>query len=214
VDKEVIPLHLVGELKTVRMEIVETDVDGVPTMLVPAQVQEHDKLTGFQSTDAWPDNLAPSTLKIHMHFLELVTAWNYNPHRTEYGVASVDQFAESNGISRFAFCSRASATAFIAHYELDDFIVERIDAPRSDAFHFITLSNRFLPSEVARFFQVYDSAMLELSAIENERRGATRVDGNKVGFVLVDHFTWRETYQLMRIKQSRKNLGSGLYGRS
>jgi hypothetical protein len=48
--------------------------------------------------------------------------------------------------------------------------------------------------------------MANLADIENERARAIRTDGNRVGFICVDHFTWRGTLELSRIRQAREAL--------
>ena len=203
---EIIPLGQVRKLT--RLEIVESGPNDVPEMLTlsPAQIDDHDSFSAHPVKNAWPSNLAPSTLKLHQVF-----AWSLNPFRLDTGTASVDQYAETQGKSRFSFTSKIALDDFLEYYMLDDFVVNRTDASRSDAFHFLTLTNKFLPSEIEQFFAVYRDAINALTVINEERMRAIRFDGNKVGHVFVDHFSARETHELMRIKMARIQLGaSGL----
>jgi hypothetical protein len=206
---KVIPLPQAGKVFR-RLELAgPADPAGIP--LQPAQVDEHDNFRAIPTRSEWPANLAPSTLKLHLHFCELVDAWNLNPFRRDTGVASVDQYAETLGKSRFSFTSKIALDDWLEYYMLDDFVVVRNEATRSQAFHFITLTNKFLPSEIEQFLTTYRDAMQSLTVLEEERRRAIIMDGNKVGHLHVDHFNARETYELMRIKRARIQLGaSGL----
>ncbi|MFG2268083.1 hypothetical protein [Streptomyces sp. NPDC048720] len=197
--------------RPVRLEIVERGPGDVPELLnlIPAQIHDHDSIAMHPVKSVWPSNLAPSSLKMHQHFCELLMAWNINPFRSDPGTAAVDGVAETSGITRFSFTSRESMDAFIHFYGLRDFIVEVVHAKRSDSFHFLTLTNKFLPSDVEKFFTVYRECMMNLTSIQEERMRALRVDGGKIGHAFADHFAARETNELMRIRHARTELGAG-----
>jgi hypothetical protein len=206
---KVIPLTS-AKVKVARLELAGNSPADLP-VLQPAQIHDHDNFRAVPTKSEWPSNLAPSTLKLHLHFCELVDSWNLNPFRRDTGVAAVDQFAETQGISRFSFTSKIALDDFLDYNLLDDFIVSRNEASRSDAFHFVTLTNKFLPSEIEAYFTIYREAMESLTVLEEERHRAIRMDANKVGYVTIDHFCARETHELMRIKRARSALGaSGL----
>lgn len=192
------------------MEIVETGPNDVPELLnlIPAQISDHDSISAHPLNGVWPANLSPSTLKLHQHFVELIATWNVNPYRRDNGEAAVDQFAETLGKSRFSFTSKESLNDFLQFYMLDDFVVNTIHASRSDAFHYLELTNKFLPSEIEQFFTVYRDAMHALAVIEEERNRAIRIDSNKVGYLTADHFTMRAGHELHRIQQARIMLGA------
>lgn len=204
-----------GSTQTVRLEIVEAgaSVNDVPELLSlqPAQVFDHDNLASHATStvNTWPQNLDGSTLQIHYHFCEMLFAWNVNPFKRDMGVAAVDSVAESSGVTRFSFTTKESLDDFLDFYALDDFVVRRIDAPRSDSFHFVELTNKFLPSDVRQFFAVYRGCMQNLTVINDERRRALINDGNRVGHAFVDHFCAREAHELRTIKLARMTLGAG-----
>jgi hypothetical protein len=72
----------------------------------------------------------------------------------------------------------------------------------------LVLNNKFAASDVQQFMDIYKSAMNTLAVIHDERERAIVNDGNKVGFICVDHFTAREVAELMRIRQAREKLGA------
>lgn len=178
-------------------------------ILTPAQITDHDMSTGFKSHGNWPVDCDSHRLKLHLHFRELVEAWKVNPYRREHTTCTVDELAESKGMSRFVFCSKESRDDFIIYYDLHDFVLRTIDPGPKGAFYWLELENKFTPNEVNKFLEVYNSAMNNLAAIEAERRNAIHVDGEKVGLVTTDHFTQRECYELDRIRRARSHMGMG-----
>lgn len=182
--------------------------------LVPAQISDHDSISAHPLNGVWPTNLSPSTLKLHQHFVELIATWNANPFRRDMGTAAVDQFAETLGKSRFSFTTKESLDDFLQFYMLDDFVLTKVHASRSDAFHYLELTNKFLPSEIEQFFTIYRDAMNALAQIEVERNRAIRIDGNRVGYITADHFTQRAAHELHRIMQARQNLGANTFERN
>lgn len=203
---------------SIRMEIVETGNSGYPEMLRPAQVDERDGFALSPVANSWPPNLAVSTSKLHHHFCELVYAWNMNPFKRRnpdaepspesIGVAAVDVTAEAEGRSRFSFLSKQDLDDFLDHYTLDDFVLHVIEASRSDAFCFVELNNKFLHSNIEQFFTIYRDAMMNLTVVEEQRRRALVMDGNKVGHVFVDYYTEVAVHEMNRIKAARQTLGA------
>lgn len=181
----------------------------------PADVETHDHFNGDRIAQNWPTELSREAMRVHMHFCELVYAWKLNPARTSHGDATVDEFAESNGISRFIFESRGDAGDFIDHFGLEDFITTW--ATKTGASHpvterpfwYIELTNKFAPSDVHEFLGAYNSAIMALSVIYDERRRAVSIDDGKFGFVTADHFTARENIELNKITAARQKLGLG-----
>lgn len=184
--------------------------DIVPQMA--ADIRDHDHMMGSRTALIWPQHLEVSTMLIHFHFVELLHAWNLNPFKRDMGVAAVDEFAEEQGVSRFSFTSKESLDDFVDYYELSDFVVSKFFAERSDAFSFLTLSNKFTRDQANEFLDVYKSAMNTLAVINEERTRAIRHDGGKVGFVSADHFNAREKNELNRITFARQKLGAGANG--
>jgi hypothetical protein len=137
-----------------------------------------------------------------------------NPYRRaeSQGVATIDEYAEHLGLSRFAFLSKEAREDFLDYYGLTDFVVSRVDAdpaPSSDnPYWFVTLTNKFHPNDVRAFLDVYKSAMNTLAVIHDERERAIHNDGNKVGFITADHFNQRELTELVKIKAAREQLGA------
>lgn len=210
-----------------RMEIVEilSVLSGRLDEIIPQMamdIVEHDVTTGRRSAENWPDDLPKHTLMIHLHLCELIDSWNINPHRRleSQGVATIDQFAETLGITRFAFTSKEGREDFLEFYGLEDFEVERIDArePREasdgggiipgDPYWYIRLSNKFAKEDVQTFLDVYRSALNTLAALNEERARAIRHDGGRVGFTCIEHFTIQELHELTRIRQAREQLGA------
>jgi hypothetical protein len=176
----------------------------VPKMA--ADITDHDRLSGFKSSAAWPAELPEHTKLIHFHFVELIHAWNLNPFKRDMpAVASVDESAEAEGRSRFAFVTKGNRDGFLEFYGLDDFVLfEQSD----ENFFYVELTNKFNREEANQFLTTYRSAMNTLAVIHEERERAIRNDGGKVGFICVDHFAAREVHELMRIRQAREMLGA------
>jgi hypothetical protein len=180
----------------------------------PAQIDDHDRLSGYRARTNWPAWLHVNTLNIHMHYCELVQAWNLNPFRRQesFSVVTVDESAEAEGISRFVFCSVESLNDFIDGNELEHLIEKLHEPGPSGAYYWATLRNNFGRDEMQAFMDDYRRSMVELATIQNERMGAIRHDGGKVGYITADHFTSREMYELNRIKAARQKLGAGING--
>lgn len=174
---------------------------------LPADVNAHDRSVSDRVLERWPIERTKASRDIHHHFCELIFAWNMNPFKDEVGVASVDEFAENFGMSRFAFVSKRDADAWLESYGLDDFVVRCDDT--SGEFYYVTLSNQFVTSEVNEFLAVYNAAMTSITLLQAERKRAIINDGGRVGFACIDHFAAREVHELLRIKAARENLGAG-----
>lgn len=189
---------------------------------IPAQITDHDEMAGFPASKAWPSDSSEHSLRLHLHFCELIHAWNLSPYRREAQrsqVASVNQEAETRGESQFSFVSLADRTAFVKHFGLDDFVSDTFDPksgepgvePFTEISHFylLTLNNKLGRLEINAFFRTYQNAMNNLSIIETERRRAISNDGNRVGFITSEHFAGREMFELSRIRTARVQLGAG-----
>lgn len=201
-----------------RMEIAECLAviserldDLLPKM--SADIQDHDRLSGYRTTENWPEHLPHHTKLIHFHFCELVHAWNLNPFRRDTSTVTIDETAETYGISRVVFSSNTARNDFLDYYALDDFVVRDIKSNESSTYFWVELTNKFHPREAQYFLDVYKSAMNTLAVIHDERIRAIRHEGGKIGFITVDHFNAREVNELMRIKQARMELGAGKLGK-
>jgi hypothetical protein len=185
----------------------------VPKMA--ADITDHDKLMGNKASLNWPDHLQPETLKLHLHFCELIDGWNLRPDRVGNGTgtATVDEYAETNGVSRFSFVSKADRTNWLTYYFLDDFVADTIDANHGSPYYFVELRNVYPKSQVRHFLDVYRSAINCLAALNEESQRAIRNDGGKVGFVTVDHFAARQVHELNRISLARQMLGAERFER-
>lgn len=216
--------HLLPLTEQDRMEIVEA-IATIEARLdevlpkVPAAIDEHDHNIGDRAKLNWPVHLQPSTLKVHLHFCELIDSWRINSRRRFGSFVGVNETAEHEGVSGFNFDSEADLADFLAHYQLNDFVVNRakyevpISYEETRTTHYLTLSNKFTAAEVNGFLDVYKSAVNGLAIIHDERRRATNVDGGRIGFLAVDHFNYRETVELDRITAARSILGAGLRAR-
>lgn len=183
---------------------------GVPT--VAAAVDDHDRIAGQKASNNWPSDANKSSRLIHFHFVELLHAWNLNPFRRELSTATVDEYAETKGVTRFVFCSKQSLEDFLDFYGLDDFVVhkgETIDTPEGSTWWCVHFTNKFGEPEANSFLTTYRDAMNTLAVIHDERERAIVNDGGKVGFICADHFAARETYELMRIRKARESLAAG-----
>jgi hypothetical protein len=198
------------------MKLIEDRLDEIIPKMA-ADIADHDRLSGYKTSLNWPDELPTHTKHIHFHFVELLEAWNLNPFKRDMTVSTVDEYAETHGETRFAFCSKESREDFLEFYGLDDFVVRRDDPvdevdvyPNANVskFWLLTLTNKFGKPEVESFLTTYRSAMNTLVAIHDERERAIRNDGGKIGFLCVDHFAARETHELMRIRHAREMLGA------
>jgi hypothetical protein len=168
---------------------------------VAANVTDHDVLNGAKVRQRWPSELSHVTYKVHLHFLELIFAWNLRSIDT----TTVDEYAESFGISRFVFTNEQSRSDFVDYYDLSDFVV----GETADGFHYLTLTNKFSDADVNEFLAVYDSAMSALSQLHTERLNAIRIDGGRIGYICIDHYSARETAEINRIQSARQKLGAG-----
>jgi hypothetical protein len=185
--------------------------------IVPASLGIGDNFSVEPVAERWPIELPTHTRQIHMHFRELVYAWQINPFRNTDSsqTVTVDEFAETSGISRFVFEDAQDAGNFIDHFALEDFV--KVDATPTGSNHpttgrpffYIELTNKFAREDVAEFIEVYSSAIMALSVIHDERRRAISMDNGRYGFVTSDHFTARETLALCEIAGARIKLGAG-----
>lgn len=202
---------------THEMKLPLVSPSDVPT--ISADIVDHEVSQGFRSSKAWPPGgTTHHELLIHFHLCELIHGWNLNPYRRDSSTATVDEYAEHLGITRFAFMSKEAREDFLDYYGLTDFVVSRVDAdpnqnnnqPESNnqPYWFITLTNKFHPASVRDFLDVYKSAMNTLAVIHDERERAIRNDGNKLGFITADHFTAREAAELTRIRAAREKLSA------
>lgn len=180
---------------------------------VSASIDDHDTLSGCKTSGNWPREANPLSLRMHFHFVELLEAWNLNPFKrnNDMATATVDEYAETKGVSRFVFVTKESLEDFLDFYGLDDFVIhkgETIDTPDGSTYWCVHLANSFGKPEAESFLTTYRSAMNTLSAIHDERERAIQTDGGKIGFICVDHFAARETHELMRIRKAREILGA------
>lgn len=180
-----------------------------------ANVEAHDYSIGARITQSWPIHLNRSTMRMHMHFCELLYSWNLSPFKRERGVATVDELAETEGLTRFYFHSKADAGNFIDHFGLEDFVTVEpsqtgtLNELTGRPFWFLHLTNKFDTREVHEFLGVYMSAINALKVIYDERRRAVTNDNGQIGFVTAEHFTSREVMELSRIRAAREKLGVG-----
>lgn len=185
--------------------------------IVPASLGVGDLFRVEQVAERWPIELPTHTRQIHMHFRELAFAWQISPFRnTESSqTVSVDEFAETSGISRIIFETPQDAGNFVDHFDLEDFLLRKATPTGSNhpttgrPFFYIELTNRFAREDVAAFIEVYSAAIMALSVIHAERRRAISMDNGRYGFVTSDHFTARETMELCKIAGARTKLGAG-----
>lgn len=214
-------LHEKGLLKLSeadRMEIAEA-LQSVNRQLdeilpkIPAAIDEHDRSVGNRVHRNWPSHFQTSTLTIHLHFCELIDSWRIHPARTQRFTSylGVAEEAEVKGNSAFNFDNKDDLNAFLEFYQLDDFIVSRdsFEGVNNRKFYHLILSNKFTPDEVNRFMNVYKSAINRLAGIAEERRRAINLDGGRVGFLTIDHFSFQEQVELNHILTARCELGMG-----
>jgi hypothetical protein len=181
----------------------------------PALIETHDNVWGNRITSSWPSDLPESSMRMHMHFCELIYTWQMSPHRRETSTPTVDECAEAHGASRFIFSDKADAGNFIDAYDLEDFILVEVtrtglsDSNTNKPFYFIELTNKFAHNAVHEFLAIYQSAINALTVIYDERRRAVSYDNGKYGYVTSAHFTTRETVELNRIRAAREVLGAG-----
>lgn len=177
---------------------------------LPFDVSDHDKLCGQRSATNWPDYLPRHTLLVHSHWCELLHSWNLNPFRTEDREACVDIGAETTGMTCFIFPTKADANDFLDYNSIDDFVEDLFESTGTFC---LILKNKFDEEKAKTFFSTYSSAMNALAIVEEERRRAIRNDGGKVTYVSVQHFSDREIFHLLRIKQARLILGGESFGK-
>lgn len=211
-----LPLSEADRLEIARiMAVLANHIDdALPVMA--ANIDDHDKLSGNRTREIWPAELPNSTMQMHFHWCELLHAFNLSVNRRSFATATVDEYAETMGTSRFVFTSKADRDDFIDRYNLSDFIVE-VTTNEHDAitlsenlpvFWWLTLANRFNPEKVTAFLNTYRSAMNTLAIVQEERNRALRNDGGKVGYILADHFSEREMNALTTIGKARQVLGA------
>ena len=194
-----------------KLPSVKTSPSDVPT--ISADISDHEVSQGFRSSNAWPPSDdkhdSHSELLIHFHLCELIHGWNLNPYRRDTSTATIDEYAEHLGLSRFAFLSKEAREDFVDYYGLTDFVTSRVDpASGADQYFYLTLTNKFHPNAVRDFLTTYKSAMNALAVIHDERERAIHNDGNKVGFITADHFTSRELTELTKVRAAREKLGA------
>lgn len=197
-----------AEIKAV-LEIIEKRLDEI-TPTKAAQIDDHDRLTGYRSSSNWPTYLHANTLQMHWHWCELLEAWNLNPFKRQesFGTATVDESAEAEGITRFVFPSRENRNDFLEAYNLEDFIRHLYD-PHSEGDVFaLVLVNNFDKVDAAEFLNILKHATNQLAIIHDERMRAIRNDGGRIGFITADHFNKREAHEMTRITQARNMLGA------
>jgi hypothetical protein len=198
------------------LSIVNDRIDAI-TPSVAAQISDHDVVVSKgRLKERWPAERSEASLLVHYHFSELVLSWNLFPFKrvsAEGHEATVDEYAEMQGITRIAFWFKESREDFLDHFELEDFVTSRQDPKEfGDAFWYVTLSNQFTTEQVNAFLDQYKASMNMLSVIHEERNRAIRTDNGKVGFACVDHFSARERHELNRIQRARQILGEGYRG--
>lgn len=192
------------------LKVIEERLDEVLPK-VPAAIDEHDRNVGNRVHNNWPEYLQRSTLQVHLHLCELIDSWRMHPERRSDGFAGANEVAETEGISAFDFDVVTDRSDFIDHYELDDFVVTQTqyETHNGEQSYYLVLSNKFTPTEVNGFLDVYKRAINSLAIIADQRRRAMNVDGGKVGFITAEHFSSREAIELKRIEQARSVLGAG-----
>lgn len=161
--------------------------------------------------EVWPDrsDIEKMSRQTHLHFCELLAAWNLNDTRADSSYqAFVYEDAENIGLTKFIFFSPRDAEAFIGKYNLQDFVLTKSVSyvPYGTV---IELTNKFPVDDVRVFLTIYRRAMANLASIHDERLNAVQNDGNKVGFVMVDHFLTREYAELLTIQVARETLAKG-----
>lgn len=186
----------------------------VPKMA--AGIDDHDKLNGNKARSNWPVHKQEQTLKIHLHFCELLDSWNFNPRKRQesLGNATVDEYAETQGKTRFVFCTIEARNDFIEMYQLEDFVVATHDPNVASAYYFLELANQFSRDDANNFLDVYRQAVNTLAVLNEESQRAIRNDGGKVGFVTCDHYVTLQTFELSRISLARQTLGATRIERS
>lgn len=159
--------------------------------------------------DRWPDYEDKSTLDMHMHWCDLVTEWNLLPFRVNGDTVSINEAAETFGVTKVEFVSEDSLNEFVDHFELHEFVT--LSKPNETTRGgFITLCNSFPESDVAEFLRILNEVKSSLSVIYDERRRATIQMGGKVSYVLSSHFATREQVDLDRVTTAREFLGATL----
>lgn len=191
------------------MKAIEKQLDSI-TPIQAAQIEDHDRLTGYRSSDNWPTWMHANTLRIHWHWCELLEAWNLNPFKRQesFGTATVDESAEVNGITRFVFPSLESAKDFADEYDLWEFTVGGIVDRNEHEFAYVTLVNNFDRALSAEFLNVVKHATNQLAIIHDERMRAIRNDSGRIGYITVTHFNQREQHEMNRISAARQKLGA------
>lgn len=191
------------------LKVIESHLDEI-TPVKAAHIEDHDRLSGFRSSENWPEWLHHNTLRMHWHWCELLEAWNLNPFKRNqsFGSATVDESAEAQGVTRFAFPSHESAVDFVDAYDLNEFVIGAIRDRDEHEFVYVTLANNFGRAAETEFFNVLTHATNQLAVIHDERMRAIRNDGGRVGFITVDHFGKREAHEMTRIAQARQMLGA------
>lgn len=184
--------------------------------IAPAGLEISDSFSLERVSDRWPIELPATTRQVHMHWRELIFAWRISPFRESHGSEqiTVDEFAETSGISRFVFESKQDAGDFLDHFDLGDFVTARptetgsVHSATGRPYFYIELTNKFPAENVKAFLEVYASAIMALTVIYDERRRAVSMDNGKFGYVTAHHFTARERIELDRIIFARQNLGT------
>lgn len=218
-----IPLMTLDVLKRHHLELETYDDSDAKNALtlVAARIDELlPKLPGHAEVHAnnvhtrWPLHLPYQTYRIHIHLRELLYAWNLSPCNTGGRDSSVDEFAETEGITRFVFSGRSDPGNFMDFHGLNDFLVGEIEGLSSPAgsFFYLTLTNKFHEDDVNKFLGVYGRSINTLAIIYEERRRAVQMDGGKIGFITADHFTTREQIALNNLRAAREALGAGFKG--
>lgn len=110
----------------------------------------------------WPENAAPGSHSMHLHYRELLDMWNFHEKADgRKGDAFIDTEAEKLGVSVVTFNERGQGVAFIAMHKLDDFVVVRADGNAVDG-GFVQLRNSFDLEILEEFFAVLDEKRIDL----------------------------------------------------
>lgn len=195
------------EALRVCLDVIEKHLDETLPK-APASFEQHDHSIGDRAANNWPEHLHRSTLLVHLHLCELLDSWRINPLRYASSRIWVNEDQEREGLTHFEFQSKTDLNAFIDHYKLADFIV-LIGSYLGDSGGYLNLSNKFERDETNKFLETYNACVNRLAIIADERRRAIVIDGGKIGFMTVDHYSVRERNELEQITRARCLLGLG-----
>lgn len=177
---------------------------------VPASLNDHDRLMANRAHRNWPERMPKSTLLVHLHLCELVDSWRINPmRRDKSSKIYINSIAESDGRTKFEFDRADDRDAFVKHYQIEDFVVQRGNFTEGGCF--LILSNKFTQDQANEFMTIYNGCINRLSAIADARTRAIAMDNGRVGFLTIDHFITQESMEMAQIREARKRLGAGTF---